>query len=498
MSQSENKAAAPEAAPAPQAQPSAVEELLDMIHLGEEELPDARLALRHFLEEYVKVGLEQVRIPLEVVDGMIAELDQKLSRQMSAILHHPDFQKLESAWRALKFLVDQSDPQQNVKIEILNVSKESLTEDFKNAPDVVTSGLYKQVYTQSFGTYGGEPYGLLVGNYDFGCSTPDMFLLNKLAAVATMAHAPFVAAAAPDMFGMDSFAGLPSINNLHALFETERTIKWRKFRESEDSRNVGLAMPRFLLREPYNARTNPVKSFHFQEEAQNDERDFLWGNAACAFATRVVDSFARYRISANIIGPQGGGAVENLPLHFYEAMGNLQTKIPTEILISDRREFELSEEGFIPLTMRKGSDCAAFFSANSCQLPRKYPDTEEGHRAETNYKMGTQLPYTFIVSRLAHYIKVIQRENLGTFKDRGQLEQELNKWIRQYVTEDDQAQEAVRARRPLRKAQIMVSEVENDPGWYRVEMKVQPFIKYMGAFFELSLVGKLDKKVAGK
>ena len=309
-----------------------------------------------------------------------------------------------------------------------------------------------------------------------------------------MAHAPFVAAAGSEFFGLSDFAGLPNLKDLKSIFEMPQYIKWRSFRESEDARNVALTLPHFLLRLPYGPETKPMKNFNYKEDVSGGNGDFLWGNAAFAFASRVSDSFAKYRWCANIIGPQGGGAVEDLPVYQYEAMGELQTKIPTEILISERREFELAEEGFIALTMRKGSDNAAFFSANSVQKPKVFPNTPEGKQAETNYKLGTQLPYTFVVNRLAHYLKVIQRENIGTWKERGDLETELNNWIRQYIADQDSVSPGVRSRRPLRKAQVTVSDVEGDPGWYRVNLTVQPHFKYMGASFTLSLAGKLDKK----
>jgi type VI secretion system protein ImpC len=237
-----------------------------------------------------------------------------------------------------------------------------------------------------------------------------------------------------------------------------------------------------------------VKAFEYQETVSGSHEHYLWGNTAFAFATRLTDSFAKYRWCPNIIGPQSGGAVEDLPLHQFETFGEIETKIPTEVLISDRREYELAEEGFIALTMRKGSDNACFFSASSCQKPKYFGQSPEGKNAETNFKLGTQLPYMFVISRLAHYIKVIQRENLGSFKERIDLEKELNTWIRQYVSDQDSPQPGVRARKPLRQARVMVEDVPGEPGWYKVDMKVVPHIKYMGAFFTLSLVGKLDTK----
>jgi type VI secretion system protein ImpC len=253
-------------------------------------------------------------------------------------------------------------------------------------------------------------------------------------------------------------------------------------------------MPRFLLRVPYGPETVPVRSFNYHEETVGKHDGYLWGNATFAFATRIADSFAKFRWCPNIIGPQSGGAVEDLPLHHYEAMGEIQTKIPTEIMISERREFELSEEGFIALTCRKDSDNAAFFSANSCQKPKYFGQSPEGREAELNYRLGTQLPYMFIISRLAHYIKVLQREQIGSWKEATDLQRELNTWIGQYVADMDSVSPAIRGKRPLRQAEITVEDVEGNAGWYRVGIKVRPHFKYMGAFFTLSLVGKLDKK----
>ena len=269
--------------------------------------------------------------------------------------------------------------------------------------------------------------------------------------------------------------------------------KWRSFRESEDARSVGLTMPRFLLRQPYSEQDNPVKSFNYNETVNEDHNRYLWGNTSFAFATRLTESFGNFRWCPNIIGPQSGGALEDLPMHQYEAMGQIETKIPTEVLVSDRREFELADAGFIPLTYRKGSDNAAFFSANSTQKPKFFGTSKEGKAAETNYKLGTQLPYMFIVNRLAHYIKVLQRENIGSWKERNDLEEGLNVWIRQYVANQDGASADIRSRRPLREASIEVNEVEGEPGFYKVGLNVRPHFKYMGADFTLSLVGKLDK-----
>lgn len=454
----------------------------------------AKKGVEALIAELLEPGREVPKVSKAVVDQMIAEIDKKLSLQLDAILHHPDFQKLESAWKSLKFLVERTDFRENIKIELLNVSKEDLLEDFEDSPEVVKSGLYKIVYTAEYGQFGGQPYAAMIGNYEFGPGAQDVKLLQYIGSVAAMAHAPFIAAAGPQFFGLENFQGLPNLKDLKSIFEGPQYTKWQAFRESEDARYVGLTLPRFLLRLPYGPDTQPLKAFNYQEDVSGNHEHYLWGNTAFAFATRLTESFANYRWCANIIGPMGGGAVEDLPLHQYEAMGAVQTKIPTEVLISERREFELAEEGFIALTMRKGSDNAAFFSANSCQKPKFFGISKEGKEAELNYKLGLQLPYMFIINRLAHYLKVIQRENIGTWKERVDLERELNNWIRQYVADMDNPLPSVRSRRPLRQAQVTVEEVEGEPGWYRVGLKVRPHFKYMGAFFTLSLVGKLDKE----
>ena len=446
------------------------------------------------IAQLIEPGKDVPKISKAVVDDMIAEIDKKLSIQLDAILHHPDIQKLESAWRSVKYLVDNTDFRENIKLEILNVSKEDLLEDFEDAPEIVKSGLYKTAYTAEYGQFGGQPYGGIVGNYSFGPGPQDIKLLQNLASVGAMSHAPFFAAASEEMFGIEDFGELPNLKDLKSIFEGPQYTKWQSFRESEDARYVGLTVPRFLLRLPYGPDTQPVKAFNYEENVSANHNDYLWGNAAFTFAARLTDSFAKYRWCANIIGPKGGGAVEDLPLHQYESMGAIETKIPTEVLVSERREFELAEEGFIGLTMRKGSDNAAFFSANSVQKPKFFGISKEGKEAELNYKLGLQLPYMFVVNRLAHYLKVIQRENIGTWKERADLERELNTWITQYVVNMDNPAPEVRSRRPLRAAQVTVEDVEGEPGWYKVGLKVRPHFKYMGAFFTLSLVGKLDKE----
>ena len=425
-----------------------------------------------------------------VVDSMIADIDERISRQMDVIIHAPAFQQVESFWRSLKTMVDRVDFRENIKVNVLHVTKQELLEDFEFAPEIIQSGFYKHVYSSGFGQFGGEPIAAVLGAYEFKNTAPDMKLLQYVSAVGAMAHAPFLSSVSPEFMGLNSWTELPNIKDLYAIFEGPAYTKWRALRDSEDSRYLGLTAPRFLLRQPYSPTDNPVKNFNYYEDVSQNHEDYLWGNTAWMLACNIADSFAKYRWCPNIIGPQSGGAVKDLPVHLFETMGQIQAKIPTEVLVTDRREFELAEEGFITLTMRKDSDNAAFFSANSVQKPKHFP----GKDAETNYKLGTQLPYLFIINRLAHYIKVLQREQLGSWKERSDLERELNTWIRQYVADQENPPADVRSRKPLRAAKVEVMDVEGEPGWYQVALSVRPHFKFMGANFELSLVGRLDRE----
>ncbi|AOM41972.1 type VI secretion system contractile sheath large subunit [Xenorhabdus hominickii] len=454
----------------------------------------AKQGVAAFIGSILDTGSNEEPINKLLVDKMIVELDKKLSEQMDAILHATQFQELESSWRSLKMLVDRTDFRENIKINIIHATKDELLEDFEFSPEIIQSGFYKHVYSAGYGQFGGEPVAAVIGNYAFKNTSPDMKLMQYVSTVGAMAHAPFLSSVSPEFFGVNSFTDLPVIKDLKSVFEGPSHTKWRALRESEDSRYLGLTAPRFLLRLPYSNVENPIKNFNYQENVSRDHEHYLWGNTAYLLASCLTDSFAKYRWCPNIIGPQSGGSVNDLPVHLYEAMGQVQAKIPTEVLITDRREFELAEEGFITLTMRKGSDNAAFFSANSVQKPKIFPNTREGKMAETNYKLGTQLPYMFIINRLAHYIKVLQREQIGSWKERQDLERELNMWLKQYIADQENPPTDVRSRRPLRAAEIKVLDVEGDPGWYQVAMQVRPHFKYMGASFELSLVGRLDKE----
>lgn len=452
----------------------------------------AKRGVEAFIGDLLEPSRKGEKVEQKVVDNMIAEIDKRIGRQVDAVLHHEDFQHLESAWRGLKMVIDRSDFRENIKVELLSVTKDELAEDFEDAPEIPKSGLYKQAYTAEFGQFGGQPYGAIISNYSFDPSPQDMKLIQSVASVSAMSHAPFIAGAGPQFFGLDSFDGLPGLKDLEGIFEGPQYAKWQAFRESEDARNVGLTLPRFMLRQPY-GEENPVKAFGYEESVEGSKEDFLWGNSSYAFATNITRSFADFRWCPNIIGPQSGGMVSDLPVHKFSEHGEVKITEPTEVALSDRKEFELAEQGFIGLTVRKGADNATFFSATSPQKPKFFGNSPEDKQAETNFKLGTELPYLFVVNRIAHYIKVLQRENIGSWKTRSELERELGTWIRQFVADQDNPPAAIRNKRPLREAKITVTEDAGNPGFFRVDMAVRPHFKYMGSSFTLSLAGKLDK-----
>ncbi|WP_114416874.1 type VI secretion system contractile sheath large subunit [Marinospirillum perlucidum] len=451
----------------------------------------AKQGVELLLGELLSKDEPVARVDKSLVEQMIDELDERLGKQMDAILHATEFKQVESTWRGLDFLVQRTDFNENIQVEIYNASKEELLEDFQDAPEVSQSSLFQTIYTKEYGQFGGEPYGVVVGDFAFSPSTPDIQLLEQMAGLSSMTHAPFISGTSPAFFGLENWSELPELKEVESLFEGPQYIKWRGLREQEDSRNLGLVLPRLMGR-PLFGEDKPVRSFVYQEEVEQEE-DYLWINASYAYATRLMDSFARYRWCPNIIGPQSGGAVLNLPVHVTEIEGTPATLGPIETTISDRKEYELSELGFIPLTQRKNADNATFFSSNSVQQPKYFGTDPEAKVAELNYRLGTQLPYLFIINRLAHYIKVLQRENLGSWKSRADLEGELNRWIRQYVADQENPSPATRSQRPLRRAQVTVTEVDGEAGWYQVGLQVTPHFKFMGANFTLSLTGLLDR-----
>jgi type VI secretion system protein ImpC len=435
---------------------------------------------------------ENTTIYLPFLDELIAEIDRILSRQLDVILHSPPFMKMERNWRSLKFLVDRSNFHENIKIRILNIKKEELFYDFDDAPDIISSEIYRKTYTAEYGQYGGQPFGIIIGAYEFDANQRDIKLLQYASNLGAMAHAPFISSVGASFFGLYRWADLANIRDLAGQLGLPQYAAWHNLRQNENSRYLALTLPGFLARRPYSQETNPVTAFNYNETALDAGTDFCWGNTAFVLASKMADSFAKYRWCANIIGPLGGGLVEDLPTLPYESMGPVQNRISTQVLISERREFELAGAGFISLAIRQGLGNAAFFSASTVLKPKTFSQGEGGQEATLNYRISTQLPYMMIINRLAHYIKVLQRENIGTWKDCETLTIELNKWINQYVTDMDNPAPAIRSKRPLHFARVEVYDVEGAPGWHQMNLKIRPHFKYMGASFTLSLLGKLD------
>jgi type VI secretion system protein ImpC len=447
-------------------------------------------ALQIFLKEVSRSATAVEKVDKNIVDFYIAEFDHRLSQQLDAILHQQDFQRLESSWRGLKFLVDRTDFRRNCRIEVLQVAKAELLQNFEDSPETVQSGLYQQIYTQEYDQPGGEPVTAMVSNYEFGRDPQDVTLLQNIAKVAAATHCPFVGSVGEKFFGLDSIHKLPNLPDLAAHFDTAEYTKWRSFRQSEDSRFVGLVAPRFLLRLPYGPESVPTKSFNYMEDVTGETHErYLWGNASYAFAANLARSFVNNGWCVQIRGPQAGGLVENLPIHLYDAGGNKLVKIPTEILIPDTREFEFAKLGFIPLSFYKNRDYACFFSANSIQEPKIYDSKE----ATANSRISSRLPYIFLVSRIAHYLKVIQRENIGAAKDKSVLEEELNKWIQGLVTEMKNPSPELIATHPLRKAMVKVEDIVENPGFFKVQMFVMPHFQIEGMDVNLSLVAQMPK-----
>jgi type VI secretion system protein ImpC len=448
------------------------------------------LAVNHLLSELFRSGQTVEKLEKDAIDNIVAEIDGKLSAQISEIMHHEKFREMESAWRGLKFLVDRTNFRAKIKLEMLNLSKEDLRSDLDDAPELLQTGLFHHVYKSEYDQAGGEPFAAVIGNYYFNQSAADIAMLKNLSHVAAGCHAPFISSVNSNMFGLDDATELHKVKDMEDLFGQAEYTKWRALRDSEDSRYLGLTFPRYLLRSPLSPDNHISKEFSFVEEVTGSQHEkYLWGNASFAFASRMTDSFAKHGWCVNIRGPQSGGMVEDLPLHLYEEEGEEKIKIPTEVMISDRRELELAESGFMPLTFYKNRDYACFFSAQSVQRPQKYSTAE----ATANAKLSSNLPYLFLASRLSHYLKVIQRENIGAAKEKEELQVELDEWIQRLVTTMPGAGAELKAERPLRDAKIIVADIEESPGWYNVQMFIRPHFQVEGINVQLSLVSKMPK-----
>ena len=425
------------------------------------------------------------------INARIAEIDRLLSVQLNEVMHHEAFQKLEGSWRGLRHLVFETETNNMLKIRVMNVAKKELAKELETAIEFDQSTVFKGIYEQEYGMFGGEPYGLLLGDYEISNSYQDLTFLEKMSGVAAAAHAPFISAAAPQMFGWDSFTQLTEVRDLAKIFDQAEYGKWRSFRDSEDSRYVGLTLPHTLMRLPYSKDTLPTETFNFQEDVDGkDHKKYLWGNAAYSFGTRVTEAFALYNWCVAIRGVEGGGLVMGLPTHTFQTdEGEVALKCPTEISITDRREKEFSDLGFIPLVHCKNQDYAAFFGAQSCNKAKKYDQDD----ANANARLSTQLQYMFAVSRVAHYLKSICRDKVGSFMSREDCERFLNQWIRTYVVEDDTAVQSVKAKYPLRDARVDVMEVPGKPGVYKAVAYLKPHFQLDEITVSLRLVAELPK-----
>ncbi len=423
------------------------------------------------------------------INSRIAEIDRLLTEQMNEIMHHEDFQKLEGSWRGLNHLVMNSLTSTQLKIRVLSVSKKDLLKDFERALEFDQSALFKKIYEEEYGTFGGAPYGALIGDYEFGNHPQDMALLEKLSGVAATAHAPFLSAASPTLFGWDEYSEMTEVRDVSKIFDRTEYMKWRSFRESEDSRYVGLTLPRVLGREPYGAATRPIETFNFEEDVTGkDHKKYLWSNAAYALGTRLTEAFSMHGWCVAIRGVEGGGLVDGLPTHTFETdEGEVAMKCPTEVAITDRREKEFADNGFIPLVHCKNTDYAAFFATQSANKAKKY-DTDA---ANANARLSTQLQYIFAVSRFAHYLKSMMRDKIGSFMSREEAERFLNRWINNYVLDNDVATQNAKASRPLREARIDVAEVPGKPGAYRAVAFLRPHFQLDELSVSLRLVADL-------
>lgn len=435
---------------------------------------------------------------IKTIQSIIASLDQKITEQLNLVMHHPDFQKLEGAWRGLHYLVNNTETDEMLKIRVLNITKNELGKTLKKFKGTAwdQSPLFKKMYEEEYGTFGGEPFGCLVGDYHFDHSPQDVELLGEMAKVSAAAHAPFISGVAPSVLQMESWSELANPRDLTKIFQTPEYAAWRSLRESEDSRYLGLAMPRFLSRLPYGAKTEPVEEFDFEEDTSGaDSSKYTWANAAYAMAVNINRSFKYYGWCSQIRGIESGGAVEGLPVHSFPTDdGGVDMKCPTEIAITDRREAELAKSGFMPLLHKKNTDFAAFIGAQSLQKPFEYQDPD----ATANANLAARLPYLFATCRFAHYLKCIVRDKIGSFKERDDMERWLNGWISQYVLSNPAlASDKDKARRPLAGAEVVVEEVEGNPGYYQSKFFLRPHYQLEGLTVSLRLTSKLPSQKGG-
>ncbi len=476
-------------------------EVLEEVSLLDQIIQDGRLArdesqrgwAKDVLGEFVKQIMEgSVTVSNDtelMINARIAQIDRLISNQLNEIMHHPDLQKLEGSWRGLNYLIQQSETGDMLKIRVMNVSKKDLLKDMEKASEFDQSSLFKKIYEEEFGMFGGSSYGALMGDYEFGNNPQDLSLLEKISEVAAAAHAPFVAAAAPTMFNMDSFTELSGPRDMAKIFQSVDYAKWKSFRDSEDSRYVALALPHILMRLPYGQANVPVESFNYEEDVDGtDHGKYLWGNAAYALATRMTDAFAKYHWCAAIRGVEGGGLVQGLPVHTFKTdEGDVALKCPTEVAITDRREKELADLGFVPLLHCKNTDYAAFFSTQTVNKPKSY-NTDD---ANANAKLSSQLQYIMATSRFAHYLKSMMRDKLGSFMTKDDASSFLNNWISKFVLLNKNAGQEDKARLPLSEARVDVLEDPARPGCYRAVAFMKPHYQLDELTVSLRLVANL-------
>ncbi|MEA9977315.1 MULTISPECIES: type VI secretion system contractile sheath large subunit [unclassified Pseudomonas] len=454
----------------------------------------AREMLAEFATQVLDEGMVVNKDTVAMINDRISQIDSLISNQLNQILHHPDMQKLEASWRGLHQLVQNTETSTRLKLRLLNVSQKDLQTDLEKAVEFDQSALFKKIYEEEYGTFGGHPFSVLVGDYTFGRHPQDIGLLEKLSNVAAAAHAPFIAAASPRLFDMSSFMEMAVPRDLAKIFESQELIKWRSFRESEDSRYVSLVLPNYLLRLPYGPDTNPVEGMNFVEDVNGtDHSKYLWGNAAWALSQRITEAYAKFGWCAAIRGAEGGGAVEGLPAHtFRTSSGDLSLKCPTEVAITDRREKELNDLGFISLCHKKNTDVAVFFGGQTTNKPKTYNTNE----ANANARISAMLPYVLAASRFAHYLKVIMRDKIGSFMTRDNVQTYLNNWIADYVLINDNAPQDIKAQYPLREARVDITEVAGKPGAYRATVFLRPHFQLEELTASIRLVANLPPPAA--
>jgi len=444
------------------------------------------------LDEGMKASPDQGVV--DMINQRIAQIDELMSKQLNAIMHAPEFQALESSWRGLHDMVMNTETSTRLKLRLMNVTKKELLRDLEKAVDHDMSSLFKKIYEEEYGTFGGHPYSCLIGDYYFGRHPQDITLLDKISHVAAAAHAPFIAAASPALFDMKRFTDLSVPRDLSKIFESAELDGWRSFRDGEDSRYVALTLPRYALRLPYGAKTIPVENFNFEEDVDGKDHDkYLWGNAAYLVGLRLTDAFAKYSWTTAIRGVEGGGKVESMKTHkFLTDEGDIAVKCPTEVTITDRREKELNDLGFLSVVHAKGTDFAAFFGGQTVNKPKVY----NLDLATANARLSSALPYVLAASRFAHYLKVIMRDKIGSFLTAQNVSEYLNTWISQYVLLNDGAGQDVKAQYPLREGRVDVSEVPGKPGVYKATVFLRPHFQLEELTTSIRLVAELPPPAA--